>query len=79
MVIQTSTAARARIVAAACVCLLVLGGCRAPEHEPPGEPPAPQATGLRDAIQDPLDKGQAVEAVVAEAEARRRAQAEDSP
>ncbi|QCU72786.1 hypothetical protein E4582_12745 [Luteimonas yindakuii] len=59
--------------------MLALAGCRAPEHEPPGTPPEPQATGLRDAIQDPLDKAQAVEGAIREADHRRREQADDTP
>lgn len=79
MATPPSIASLARRGAFACAALLALAGCRAPEHEPPGTPPEPQATQLRDAIQDPLDKAQAVEGAVQEADARRRRQLADTP
>ncbi|PJJ95848.1 hypothetical protein CO641_14565 [Lysobacteraceae bacterium NML91-0213] len=74
-----SIASRARRAALASAALIALAGCREPEHEPPGTPPEPQAGQLRDAIQDPLDRAQAVEGALQEADARRRDQLADTP
>ncbi|MFL9583254.1 hypothetical protein [Stenotrophomonas sp. AB1(2024)] len=39
--------------------LLVLGGCNRPVPPDPEKRPEPQATALRDAMQQPLDKAKA--------------------
>ncbi|MCW4456462.1 hypothetical protein OK348_16910 [Flavobacterium sp. MXW15] len=52
--------------------LPVLAGCR-PEPPSPERPPEPQATALRDAIQQPLDKAHAAEAAVEQAAQAQRA------
>ncbi|MGY0633832.1 hypothetical protein [Luteimonas sp. A478] len=50
----------ARLLAAAAV--LLSAACSPPPEAPPiDEPPEPQATALRDAIQAPLDKAHTVE------------------
>jgi len=65
-----------RMPVLACAAALLLAGCHRPPPEPPEAPPEPQATALRDAVQDPLDKATAVEHAVHEADARRREQAD---
>lgn len=66
---------------------LLLGGCNAPDPTPDEGVPDPQAqaapaaeeaTELRDAINEPLDKAKAVEAAEAEREAERRAELEEA-
>jgi hypothetical protein len=39
--------------------LLALAGCNRPVPPAPDKPPEPQATALRDAMQQPLDKAKA--------------------
>jgi hypothetical protein len=39
--------------------LLALSGCNRPVPPSPDKPPEPQATALRDAMQQPLDKAKA--------------------
>lgn len=58
----------ALIAFAACV------ACKSPEPPPTDDPPAPQATQLRDAIQAPIDKAKAVEDQVQDAADRQRAE-----
>lgn len=55
---------------------LTLGACRKPEPPPTDEPPEPQATQLRDAIQAPIDKARAVEDTVQDAADAQRAEIE---
>ena len=52
---------------------LLLAGCNAPDPAPDEGVPDPQATELRDAIQEPLDKAKAVEATDAARAAERDA------
>jgi hypothetical protein len=54
--------------------VLACAACSPPEQPIPAEPPEPQATQLRDAMQAPPDKARAVEDTVREAEAQRRAE-----
>ena len=54
--------------------LLALAGCRQPEPAVPDRPPAPQATALRQAIEQPLDRAKAVEAGAAQGAEAQRAQ-----
>jgi len=76
---MTKNAARPRAsrTAARLACALVAFGaciaCRPPEPPPTDEPPEPQATQLRDAIQAPIDKARAVEDEVQEAADAQRA------
>jgi len=62
--------ALAVIVAGAC------SACRPPEPPPTDEPPEPQATQLRDAIQAPIEKAKAVEDQVQDAADEQRAEIE---
>jgi hypothetical protein len=50
--------------------------CRPPEPPPTDEPPEPQATQLRDAIQAPIEKAKAVEDQVQDAADTQRAEIE---
>jgi hypothetical protein len=64
-------------------CVIAVAGCSAPTQEPDPapvpEPSAqPQATQLREAIQEPLDKAREVEATQAADEAERRKALEDA-
>lgn len=43
--------------------LLPLAACKRPEPPPTDQPPEPQATALRDAIQQPLDKAKSVQQI----------------
>ncbi|WP_058833507.1 hypothetical protein [Luteimonas abyssi] len=56
---------------------LALAGCRPADPTPPEPPPTPQTGGLGDAVRDPLDKAQAVEQAVEDADARRRETLDD--
>ena len=47
--------------------LLALAGCNRPVPPAPDKPPAPQATALREAIQQPLDKANAARATLEKA------------
>ncbi len=55
--------------------LLVLAACH-PEPPPTDQPPEPQATAMRDAIQAPQDKARAVEDTLQQAADAQRAQVE---
>lgn len=58
---------------------LVLGtcaGCSKPKPIPTEVPPEPQATQLRDSIQAPIDRAKAVEGMLQDGEAKRRAEME---
>jgi hypothetical protein len=50
--------------------------CMPPEPPPTDEPPEPQATQLRDAIQAPIEKAKAVEDQVQDAADKQRAEIE---
>ena len=67
------TRTRAPLALAAAL-TLGLAACSPPPETPPiDEPPEPQATALRDAISEPLDKARAVEGSVQRAaDAQRR-------
>jgi len=61
--------------------VIALAGCDAPKPDPdPGPIPEPeaQATQLREAIQEPLDKAREVEALQAADEAERKQALEDA-
>ncbi len=57
--------------------LALLAGCSKPPPDPDA-PPDPQATALRDAINEPIDKAKAVEDAEAEREAARDKALEDA-
>lgn len=61
---------------AALACLA--GACSKPTPAPTDQPPEPQATQLREAIQQPLDKAKAVEGQVQQAADEQRAQIDAS-
>ncbi len=67
-----------RIAYAALLCSLATAGCNRPPEPPTDAPPAPQATGLHDAIQAPIDKARAVEDTVQDAADRQRAEIDDA-
>ncbi len=46
----------------AAIAALLLAGCQRPQPAPTDQKPDPQATALRDHIQQPLDKARAVQA-----------------
>lgn len=47
--------------------LLALAGCNRPVPPAPDKPPEPQASALRDAMQQPLDKAKAARATLEKA------------
>jgi hypothetical protein len=53
--------------------LPLLVACKRPEPPSPNRPPDPQATALRDAIQQPLDKAKAVQQATDQAAQQQRA------
>lgn len=60
---------------------LALAGCDAPTPDPDPDPlpePEARATGLRDTINEPLDKAKAVEATQADDEAERQQALEEA-
>lgn len=59
---------------AAAVLTIAAAGCSKPTVPPPEKKPEPQATGLRDAMQAPIDRAKAVEGVQRDADAARRAE-----
>lgn len=63
---------RSTILAALAVPLLC-AACSKPEPPEKERPPEPQATELRDAIQQPIDRAKAVEGEVQDAAAQQRA------
>ncbi len=63
---------RPMILAALAVPLLC-AACSKPEPPEKERPPEPQATELRDAIQQPIDRARAVDAQVQDAAAQQRA------
>ncbi|GAB3736246.1 hypothetical protein GCM10028862_20710 [Luteimonas pelagia] len=86
---RTGVAWRGAGVAVLVVVAMGFAGCRKPEPPPTEHPPEPVAnaatdaaarpnpdTRLRDAIQAPQDRARAVEGVVEDAAARRRAEVE---
>ncbi|WP_434028037.1 hypothetical protein [[Pseudomonas] boreopolis] len=59
-----------------CMGLLILpllAACKRPEPPSPERPPEPQATALRDAIRQPLDKAKAAQQVTDQAAEQQRA------
>ena len=65
-----------RMTASCALLLLLCGACskpQPPEKEQPPEPQATRHTELRDAIQRPIDKAEAVEAEVLDAAEQQRA------
>lgn len=60
----------------AAVLVLCCAACSPPAEPPQQTPPEPQATELRDAIQEPIDKARAVEAAVHDAAKAQQAQIE---
>ncbi len=72
---------RLPFILAACLALS-LAACDAPKPDPAPdtlpEPETAQATGLRDAINEPLDKAKAVEAAQATDEAERQQALKDA-
>ncbi len=58
--------------------LLACAACSKPEPLPTEQPPEPQATQLRDAIQAPIDKAKAVEGTVQDAADKQKAAIEAS-
>ena len=59
--------------------LLVLSGCNRPVPPAPDKPPEPQATALRDAMQQPLDKAKAARATLEKAPDTSTADEADAP
>lgn len=59
--------------------LLVLSGCNRPVPPAPDKPPEPQATALRDAMQQPLDKAKAARATLEKAPDTSAADGADAP
>ena len=73
-----STPMSARIARLQAVCALsaafaVSAGCSRPQAPDPDTPPEPQATQLRDAIQQPLDQAEAVKQATEDAAKAQRA------
>jgi len=58
---------------ALCCAALALSACNKPTPPDPERPPEPQATGVGDAIQAPLDKAKAVEGDLQQAADAQRA------
>lgn len=63
---------RTTLLVAAALALTVSAGCSQPKPPEKERPVDPQATQLRDSIQQPIQKAQAVEADVAEAADKQR-------
>jgi hypothetical protein len=63
-----------RIAFAASAITFSAVACTRPPDPPTDAPPEPQATGLRDAIQAPIDKARAVEDSLQDAADRQRAE-----
>jgi hypothetical protein len=57
--------------------LVLLAGCDKPPPDPEA-PPDPQATALRDTIQEPIDKAKGVEAADAQRDAERQKALEEA-
>ncbi|HBK47606.1 MAG TPA: hypothetical protein DDZ67_14480 [Xanthomonadaceae bacterium] len=53
--------------------LTLLAGCKRPQPPPTDKPPEPQASAMRDAIQQPLDKAHALQRDLDQAAARQGA------
>ncbi|WP_115572350.1 hypothetical protein [Xanthomonas campestris] len=53
--------------------MLALAACQRPQPAPTEQKPEPQATALRDHIQQPLDKARGVQAATDQAAAQQRA------
>ena len=60
----------------ALIAFAACSACAPPEPPPTDEPPEPQATQLRDAIQAPIEKAKAVEDQVQDAADEQRAEIE---
>ncbi|MNV87502.1 hypothetical protein D3C71_1816260 [compost metagenome] len=59
-------------------CRLALCGCNRPVPPAPDKPPEPQATALRDAMQQPLDKAKAARETLEKAGDTRAADTADA-
>ena len=64
---------RLQAVCALCAAMVVSAGCSRPQTPDPETPPEPQATQLRDAIQQPLDQAEAVKQATEDAAKAQRA------
>ena len=74
------TRTSARLLPAALIAIAAAACSPPPETPPIDDPPEPQATELRDAIQAPIDKARAVEDTLQHAaEAQRKAIDEAAP
>lgn len=62
----------------AAIAIACCAACSPPPKPPSGQPPEPQATQLRDAIQAPIDKARAVEGQVQDAADAQRKAIEDA-
>jgi hypothetical protein len=79
MTTNTTHPGVSRIAMRIALALVTFGACTAckpPEPPPTDEPPEPQATQLRDAIQAPIEKAKAVEDQVQDAADKQRAEIE---
>lgn len=79
MTTNTTHPGASRIAMRIAFALVAFGACSAckpPEPPPTDEPPEPQATQLRDAIQAPIEKAKAVEDQVQDAAEKQRAEIE---
>lgn len=72
------TRTRARLALAAAFTLGTAACSPPPEVPPIDEPPEPQATALRDAINEPLDKARAVEGILQDAADAQREAIDDA-
>lgn len=62
-----------KMLSVGCLLLPLLAACKPPQPPPTDKPPEPQATALREAIQQPLDKAKAAQQAVDDAAAQQRA------
>lgn len=56
-----------------CLAIALLGACQRPPPAPTEQRPEPQATALRDAIKQPIDKAKAAQAAVDDAARKQQA------
>ncbi len=63
-----------RIALSASLITLLVAACTRPPDPPTDAPPEPQATELRDAIQAPIQRAEAVEDAVLDAAEKQRAE-----
>jgi hypothetical protein len=64
---------KSRTMFALCLLSLALAACKRPEPPPTEQRPEPQATALRDAIQEPLEKARDAQQITDEAAAAQKA------